>query len=214
VSLTQLPADIGNLCNLRSLDLRDNLLRTLPESIAYLAQLQRMDLGSNDLDELVCGSMMPFIFTYALQPTEIGKLTRLRELYIDNNHLEALPAHICQLKQCMLSVCPHRHMPIFAVECLDVSENRLLTLPDDMGEMQVGTYELVPIHVLLQALYDLTLSNNHIEQLPHSIGRLKKLQILKVDRNRITQLTPAIGSCTMLQELMLTENQLTVSWEK
>ena len=56
VSLTQLPQDIGQLTNLKSLEVRENLIRTLPTSIAFLAQLQRLDLGQNELDELVSAS--------------------------------------------------------------------------------------------------------------------------------------------------------------
>lgn len=53
VSLTQLPADIGQLANLRSLEARDNLIRTLPASITLLKNLQVVDLGQNELDQLV-----------------------------------------------------------------------------------------------------------------------------------------------------------------
>lgn len=124
----------------------------------------------------------------------MGKLTRLEELYIDTNHLEYLPHQICDL---------------LYLECLDVSENKLMALPDDLGNMQ--------------SLYDLTLSLNclevcaapapscififltsekmpcYLQKLPHSIGRLKKLAILKVDHNRLFELTSAIGSCHALQ---------------
>lgn len=53
ISLTQMPHDIGHLRNLRSLEVRENLLRTVPPSISQLSQLQRLDLGHNELDDLV-----------------------------------------------------------------------------------------------------------------------------------------------------------------
>lgn len=53
ISLTQMPHDIGLLRNLRSLEVRENLLRTIPSSISQLTQLQRLDLGHNELDDLV-----------------------------------------------------------------------------------------------------------------------------------------------------------------
>lgn len=53
ISLTQMPHDIGQLRNLRSLEVRENLLRTVPPSISQLNQLRRLDLGHNELDDLV-----------------------------------------------------------------------------------------------------------------------------------------------------------------
>lgn len=53
ISLTQMPQDIGKLRSLRSLEVRENLLRSIPASISQLLQLQRLDLGHNELDDLV-----------------------------------------------------------------------------------------------------------------------------------------------------------------
>lgn len=60
----------------------------------------------------------------------------------------------------------------------------------------------------LDRITDLTLSHNCLDSLPNSIGRLKRLNILKVDDNNLTRLTPAIGSCTGLTELLLMQNLL------
>lgn len=42
-----------SLLNLESLELRENLIKTLPESLSQLTKLQRLDLGDNEIDELV-----------------------------------------------------------------------------------------------------------------------------------------------------------------
>jgi protein scribble len=39
--------------NLTSLELRENLIRSLPETLPRLTKLERLDLGDNELDELV-----------------------------------------------------------------------------------------------------------------------------------------------------------------
>jgi protein scribble len=41
-----------------------------------------------------------------------------------------------------------------------------------------------------------------------TLGRLKRMNILKVDDNNLTRLTPAIGSCIGLTELFLMQNLL------
>lgn len=42
-----------SLVNLTSLELRENLLKGLPESVSYLTKLERLDIGDNDIEELV-----------------------------------------------------------------------------------------------------------------------------------------------------------------
>lgn len=44
---------LGRLDRLISLDLRENKLTTLPESVSLLGCLQRLDLGQNKFKELV-----------------------------------------------------------------------------------------------------------------------------------------------------------------
>lgn len=44
---------IFSLASLESLELRENLLKSLPESLSRLSKLQRLDLGDNELEELV-----------------------------------------------------------------------------------------------------------------------------------------------------------------
>lgn len=42
-----------SLSSLQSLELRENLLKSLPESLANLSKLERLDLGDNEIEELV-----------------------------------------------------------------------------------------------------------------------------------------------------------------
>ena len=53
--LTQLfmLTECSSLTNLQSLELRDNMLRQLPQSLSFLTKLRILDLGSNDIEELV-----------------------------------------------------------------------------------------------------------------------------------------------------------------
>ena len=68
---------------------------------------------------------------------------------------------------------------------LDLSENKLESLPEEIG----GLYSLT----------DLVLSKNSLEQLPASFGRLTRLSILKLDQNRLVHLTPNIAGCAISQ---------------
>ena len=44
---------LNSLSNLQSVELRENLLRTLPDSMSQLTKLERLDLGDNDIEILV-----------------------------------------------------------------------------------------------------------------------------------------------------------------
>jgi Leucine-rich repeat (LRR) protein len=39
--------------SLQSLELRENLLKSLPESLSQLTKLERLDLGDNEIEKLV-----------------------------------------------------------------------------------------------------------------------------------------------------------------
>ena len=67
------------LSALQTLDLSDNQLTTLPESIGKLTNLQELNLGYNQLTTL---------------PESIGQLTNLQELYLYNTQLTTLPPEI------------------------------------------------------------------------------------------------------------------------
>lgn len=76
------------------MELRENLLRTLPPSIKQLTKLERLDLGDNEIEVL---------------PSHLGSLPSLQELWLDHNQLQRLPPEIGLLSNLI---------------CLDVSENR------------------------------------------------------------------------------------------
>ncbi|KAB1268686.1 Leucine-rich repeat-containing protein 7 [Camelus dromedarius] len=59
-----------------------------------------------------------------------------------------------------------------------------------------------------EALEDLLLSSNMLQQLPDSIGLLKKLTTLKVDDNQLTMLPNTIGSLSLLEEFDCSCNEL------
>lgn len=49
-----------SLVNLESLELRENLIKSLPESLSQLTKLQRLDLGDNEIEELVSNGCLHY----------------------------------------------------------------------------------------------------------------------------------------------------------
>lgn len=74
--IKDLPSTIGDLAELRVLDLRDNHIRTLPPQIGKLGKLIKLQLGLNKLVTL---------------PAETSKLWALHTLQLEANQLTSLP---------------------------------------------------------------------------------------------------------------------------
>lgn len=78
---------------------------------------------------------------------------------------------------------------------LDLSSNRLTSLPSEMGQLD-----------LLDMMY---ISHNRLESLFPEIGCLPLLSVLYLSNNRLTSLPTEIGRLSKLRKLDLSHNQLT-----
>ncbi|MEZ0395532.1 MAG: leucine-rich repeat domain-containing protein, partial [Anaerolineales bacterium] len=101
---------------------------------------------------------------------------------------------------------------------LDLSQNRLTSLPPEIGnltsltELNLGGNHLpsLPPEIgNLTSLTKLNLGSNHLTSLPPEIGRLTHLTALYLWNNQLTSLPPEIGNLSSLTELNLWGNQLT-----
>ncbi|MCK4613480.1 MAG: leucine-rich repeat domain-containing protein [Thermoplasmata archaeon] len=136
-------------------------------------------------------------------PPEIGKLTKLTRLDLDNNQLRELPPEITKLTK---------------LTRLDLDHNQLRKLPPEIGKLTnlttLSLYEnqltaLPPEIGKLTKLTELSLFNNQLTALPPEIGKLTKLTELSLFNNQLTALPPELGKLTKLTTLRLYNNQLT-----
>lgn len=158
----QLPETIGNLANLRVLDLHDNALRgPLPPELGRLSALEALDLSANRLD----GAIPPsFGGLQALQslnlsgnaltgtiPDELGQIGALRNLDLSHNRLGGMiPASLANLARLesirlgdnqLEGPIPFALGELASLSEIDLSFNRLSsTVPSALFE--------VPIHRL------------------------------------------------------------------
>ncbi len=154
-SFESLPAEIGNLNSLESLEILSALqLQTLPDTIGNLKLLKHL---------LVSGSKLQAL------PPEIGSLRSLTKLQLIYNNLEALPPEIGNLN---------------ALEIFSLFSNKLRALPPEIGKLaslkrlQLAVNELQalpPAIGNLNALEELGLEGNlQLRPFPAEIGNLRQ----------------------------------------
>ena len=172
-----IPAKIGGLTLLETLDLSGNTLLTgsMPAEIGSLAGLTSLDLSGSGLS----GSI----------PGELGNLAQLVALDLSGNSLSGqIPSQIGRLA---------------ALTSLDLSSNSLSgTLPAELGELSKltslridGNSSLggaIPAQIgSLFLLTDLTLSKNALSgSIPAALGNLTRLTRLWLDGNALTGRVP------------------------
>ncbi len=137
--LKELPETIGQLTNLKNILLNKNQLKALPESIVKLTNLEWLCLYENKLTAL---------------PKIIGQLTNLKSLDLNFNQLTALPETIGQLTN---------------LKNILLNKNQLKALPESIGQ--------------LTNLKWLLLYKNQLTELPESIVKLTNLEILVLSGN-------------------------------
>jgi len=110
---------------------------------------------------------------------DIGKLTELEVLTINDNELFVIPEEIYSLTK---------------LKKLEIKSNSLQVLPEGISKMV--------------SLEELDLRHNGLTQLPADIAGLKSLKRLQLWGNRLTTLPHNIGDLYSLKELYLMNNRL------
>ncbi|CAG5135228.1 unnamed protein product, partial [Candidula unifasciata] len=199
------------MVKLKVLELRENHISSLPRSFSRLVELERLDIGNNELTEL---------------SDVIGGLRNLLELWCDNNQIATITRSIGKLKHLMyldasnnqLQELPREIEGCTSLADLHLSSNDLVELPDSIGNLKNLITLKVDDNQLaflprtlggLSLLSELNMSVNDLEELPASIGLLRNLRTLYADENLLRFLPAEIGSCNGITVLSLRNNKLT-----
>lgn len=188
IQLTEVPEELGhNLPGLEVLNLSNNKLRILPDSIVHMTSLTQLSVLHNELETL---------------PRRIGLLCNIRRLEIANNKLTALPdtfaalTHIkrLDLEGNCLRLLPENLDLMVHLERLNVNKNRLLRLPRCLHRMKV--------------LNLVTANKNCISYIPNDIIKSRTIEKLSLCNNELTALPERLGEMICLKELALDFNHL------
>ncbi|XP_070571196.1 uncharacterized protein [Ptychodera flava] len=186
--LAELPAELGQFKQLKSLDLRNNQLSSLPRSLSQdHPDLETLDISGNEFTdippELDLKSLRRFAISgnsiSSIREDDIEDLNNLEELDASNNNLSDVPASLGNL---------HR------LKKLNIGSNNLTTVPSEIGQ--------------LDKLETLDLSNNEMEVLPPEVCQLRSLESLYINENKLKRVPPEIDQLNALQMLDLSNNDL------
>ncbi|KAK9520345.1 hypothetical protein VZT92_020238 [Zoarces viviparus] len=168
--LSELPLDVCVLVSLESLNLYQNCLRSLPESLLNLQALTYLNLSRNQLSVLpVVVCTLPLKVLIACNnklvslPEEVGQLRHLTELDVSCNEIQTLPCQLGQLE---------------ALRDLNIRRNHLVQLPPELADLP---------------LVRLDFSCNKVTSIPVCYRRLSQLQTIILDNNPLQ--TPPAQIC-------------------
>ncbi|TXL81991.1 CHAT domain-containing protein [Vineibacter terrae] len=193
LGLSRLPDSLARLTHLQRLDLSRNRLTALSDVLANLTQLRALDVTANQLTVL---------------PDALGALRGLQSLMLWNNQLTALPETMTDLVQLQhvslrnnhLTALPDGIANLVRLQWLDVSFNKLTALPEDLGK--------------LASLQHLMVGGNALAALPDSLAGLTQLRLLGAELNQLTTLPAGLTELGQLNTLDLADNRLTAFPDK
>ena len=103
--LTSIPESIGNLVLLQTLDVSHNQIESIDAAIGKCIRLRRLNVATNRIEAL---------------PAEIGNCVLLEEIIASDNQLKSLPQEVLNL---------------FVISVIDIRNNSLTTLPTELSRM-------------------------------------------------------------------------------
>ncbi|MDX2172664.1 MAG: leucine-rich repeat domain-containing protein [Bacteroidota bacterium] len=172
--MTKIPEGVFELGNLQELDCGYIKQGKVDDKIANLKNLKRLYLGNNDLNEfpmvvLQLTNLEHLHLHYNKKipsiPSEINKLTHLKELFVQGNQLTTLPATIGDLKE---------------LYDLEAQENQITSVPKEIGNCT--------------KLYRLFLDKNKLTEIPDMFATLSELRGVRFENNDLKQLPSSMAN--------------------
>ncbi|XP_054778380.1 receptor-like protein 43 [Prosopis cineraria] len=216
-----IPISLFNISLLQEVDLAiNNLSGSLPTNVCFgLPKLEIFYVNGNDLSgkipsvwhqckELVELQLGDNMFKQGIIPSDIGNLTSLQFLCLDNNNLQGeLPSSICNASSLEILNLSHNNFSGPIPHCIGSCSPALYVL-----DLQSNSfYGTIPKSFELgNKLRTLNLNDNLLYgSLPQSLVHCKKLEVLDIGRNAIHGTFPHwVQDLKELKVLVLRENKL------
>ena len=206
-----IPSSIGQLTQLKYLNLSENNLTSFPYELTTLPNLEYLNLRRNKINEVPSQwASTPKLTQLYLDRNKITQVPsgiasaapNLQDLNLSSNQISVLPTEIANLSQLKylgisnnpLSETPHLISNIGNLEKLYMSNCGLFALPDNLGN--------------LEYLTDLYISDNPLGELPTDIGLLANLETFQAENCELLTLPDEFSNLVNLKYLYLSNNYL------
>ncbi|XP_051021850.1 leucine-rich repeat-containing protein 40 [Acomys russatus] len=216
------------------LDLRGNKLQAVPEEIALLQSLERLDLSNNDISSLPCLLGNLHLKFLALEGNPLRTIRReiiakgtqevlkyLRSKIQDDGTTQndSVPVTAMTLP----SECRVNTHAMVTLKLLDYSDKQATLIPDDIFDATrstiITTVNFSKNHLceipkriveLKETVSDVNLSFNKLSFISQEFGLLQKLTFLDLRNNFLSSLPEEMSSLTKLQTINLCFNRFRV----
>uniref|UniRef100_A0A673W503 Leucine rich repeats and calponin homology domain containing 3 n=1 Tax=Salmo trutta TaxID=8032 RepID=A0A673W503_SALTR len=203
--LPELPLEVCMFVSLEHLQLYQNCLRSLPESLLNLQALTYLNISRNQLSTLpspVCSLPLKVLIAcnnkLVSLPEELGQLRQLTELDVSCNEIQTLPPQVGRLD---------------SLRDLNIRRNHLARLPPELAALPLVRLDFscnkvtsIPVcYRNLRHLQSIVLDNNPLQNPPAQICIKGMIHIFKYLNNEASKTTPelpdydrrplAFGSC-------------------
>ena len=160
----KLPDNIGELKELRDLDLEENALSELPLEITKLKNLVNLDVQSNNISSL---------------PEGMSKMKSLKHLTLSGNPLKSMPADLELFPTLEILELNSNVVLSFDPVTFEEKESKVMMALDwDKTFIQLSN---------VGSIKELMLDRNNLPELPPSIVQLKHLERLELEDNPIDE---------------------------
>jgi len=141
-------------------------------------------------------------------PDTILQLTHLKELILAHNQIKTVPIKLFKLPK--LEILDFGHNQLTSFEA--VNDNTALPTLDSLYQISLSDNKLNEFQLLLTRLKkisEISISKNQLIEFPEELGRLRSLKQFNLASNQLTTLPESFGHLASLEYFEVFENKIT-----